>query len=100
VRVACSDIQHSEDSGISRALNDFVPVVVELLAVDMAMRIDKDHFNRAPTFTSSRNVAIAGESSSTSDAAQIIPCDSRPRIFRGYRFATTTTLRPMSFSGS
>jgi len=30
----------------------------------------------------------------------IIPWLMMPRIFRGFRFATIATLRPMSFSGS
>src|ERR1044072_824588 len=58
------------------------------------------YFNRAPFCTSSINVATAGVSPSPRLAAQIIPCDISPRIFRGLRFATTTTLRPTSFSGS
>ena len=66
----------------------------------MAVGIDESHFKRAPTLTSSKNVAIAGVSSSVSEAAQIMPWDSRPRILRGLRFATTTTLRPISLSGS
>jgi hypothetical protein len=37
---------------------------------------------------------------SPTEAATIIPFDSRPRNFLGCRLATITTLRPMSFSGS
>src|SRR5215471_19980789 len=49
------------------------------------------YFNRAPTGTSSRKLANTGWPPS-SDAATIIPLDSSPRIFRGARFATITTL--------
>ena len=33
------------------------------------------------------------------DAARSMPFDSRPRIFRGARLVTTTTLRPTRFFG-
>src|SRR5687768_6518818 len=100
MRIASPHIQHGRNAGFPRTLDNLVPIVVKRLAVNMAMRIDEGHFKRAPILTSSKNVAIAGVSSSVSEAAQIIPWDSRPRIFRGLRFATTTTLRPISFSGS
>ena len=47
-----------------------------------------------------RHVVGGGSYLSTSSPDLVIPCDSRPRILRGLRFATTITLRPMSFSGS
>lgn len=41
------------------------------------------YFNLAPVFTSSKNAIIAGgvSLSFSNDAAQIIPCDSKPFIF-------------------
>src|SRR5436190_23142809 len=100
MRDARADVKHRRYSRVSSTLNDVVAIRIELLAVNMTVGIDEDHFNRAPILTSSRNVAMAGVSSSVSEAAQIMPWDSRPRILRGFRFATTTTLRPISFSGS
>ena len=55
------------------------------------------YFNLAPTGTSSRKLASTGFPPS-SEAATIIPFDSRPRSFRGARFATITTLRPTKVS--
>ena len=57
------------------------------------------YFNFAPTGTSSKKPANTGLPPS-SDAATIIPFDSRPRNLRGARFATITTLRPISVSGA
>src|SRR3954454_25341252 len=100
-RIASSHVQHRDQACIVSSLNDFFPVDVELFPVDVTMGIHEPHyFKRAPTLTSSRNVAIAGVSSSVNEAAQIIPCDSSPLIFRGFRLATTTTFRPISLSGS
>ena len=56
------------------------------------------YFSRAPTGTSSRKPASTGFPPS-SDAATIMPFDSRPRIFRGARLATITTLRPTKSLG-
>src|SRR5687768_4004782 len=94
LRITGPDIEHRCNARSSSTLNNLVPVRIKLLAINMTVGIDEDHFKRAPICTSSRNVAIAGVSSSVKDAAQIIPCDSRPRILRGFRLATTTTLRP------
>src|SRR5215471_3306500 len=61
---------------------------------------NKIYLSFAPMGTSSRNPASTGLPSSPTDAATIIPLDSRPRSLRGWRFATNTTLRPISVSGS
>src|SRR5579864_8240927 len=57
------------------------------------------HFSLAPTGTSSRKLASTGFPFS-SDAATIMPFDSRPRSLRGARLATITTLRPTRGSGA
>src|SRR5436190_3887553 len=100
MRIAGADRQHYRNARFPRARDNLVPIIIKHCPVNVAVGIDKSHFKRAPILTSSKNVAIAGVSSSVSEAAQIIPWDSRPRILRGLRFATTTTLRPISFSGS
>ena len=61
--------------------------------------ISRPYFSLAPTGTSSKNPASTGCPPS-SDAATIMPFDSRPRSLRGARFATITTLRPTSVSGA
>jgi len=58
------------------------------------------HFKRAPTGTSSRNPASTGKPLSPTEAATIMPFDSKPRSLRGWRFTTRTTLRPTSDSGA
>src|SRR2546427_11285180 len=57
------------------------------------------YFNLVPTGTSSRKLASTGFPPS-GEAATIIPFDSSPRSFRGARFTTMTTLRPISVSGA
>src|ERR1700682_2291469 len=92
---AGSDGQHSLHARIKSPRDGVLAVGVELLTVQMAMRIDKRHyFRRAPIGISSRTPASTGFPPS-SDAATIIPFDVRPRSLRGCRFATITTLRPM-----
>src|SRR5437764_13900228 len=71
VRIAGPNIEHHPNTGIFCTLNHIVTVRVELLAVNMAVRVDQHYLSREPTFTSSKNVAIAGVSSCPSDAAQI-----------------------------
>src|SRR4030095_8381084 len=73
VRIARPDIQHRDDARFRRALDNLIPIAVKGLSVNMAMGIDEGHFKRAPILTSSKKVAIAGVSSSVSDAAQIMP---------------------------
>jgi hypothetical protein len=58
------------------------------------------YFRREPISTSSRNPARTGAPLGPTAAATIIPCDSRPRILRGTRLATMTTLRPIRVSGA
>lgn len=42
---------------------------------------------------------VASVSWSPTEAARIMPCDSSPRSFAGFRFVTQMTLRPTSSSG-
>src|SRR5579862_3501040 len=58
------------------------------------------HFTFAPAGISSANVHNTAFPSGPADAASNIPFDSTPRIFRGARFVTTTTLRPTNSSGA
>ena len=73
-------------------------VGVELLVVEMTVRIGQSHFRRAPTGVFSGNAASTGGPPS-SDAATTMPFDSTPRSLRGSRLATMATLRPTSSSG-
>src|ERR1700731_5171043 len=57
------------------------------------------YLSRVPNGTSSRKLASTGLPPS-GEAATIMPFDSNPRNLRGARFATITTLRPISVSGS
>src|SRR5690242_11391004 len=92
------DHHHAIDTGPESALDGGIAVGVELFGVNMAVRIDQDHFRRAPMGMSSRKPARTGLPPST-DAATIIPLDSMPFSLRGCRFATITTLRLTSCSG-
>src|SRR5580700_11033692 len=76
--VARADRDHQSDAGIERPLDGLLAIGVELPAIEMAVRIDQAHFNRAPTETSSRKLARTGLPPSM-DAATIIPFDSSPR---------------------
>ncbi len=99
--MARADGQHELQSGFTRALNDGGSILIELRVVEMAMRIGEVHaayFSRAPTAMSSWNPVRTGRPASVV-AATIMPCDVSPRSLRGCRFATITTLRPMSCSG-
>src|SRR5712691_6804429 len=96
--VAGTDGHHVLDTGGKGALDHGFAVGIELLTVQMTMGVDQLHLSRAPIGTSSRKLASTGISPSR-EAATIIPCDSTPRSFRGTRFATITTLRPISSSG-
>src|ERR1700722_1422101 len=58
------------------------------------------HLTFAPAGISSANVHNTAFPSGPTDAASNIPFDSTPRIFRGARFVTTTTLRPTNSSGA
>ena len=96
--VAGADGQDALDSGRAGALDRGGTVRVKFLVVQMAVRIDDRHFNRAPTGISSRKLASTGLPPSI-DAATIMPFEVSPRNLRGCRFATITTLRPTSASG-
>src|SRR3954452_6873723 len=98
--VAVADREQCCDSGLLRPEKHLATVLLELLAVDVSVRIDEHYFSLLPMGKSSRKLAGTGVPSTPKDAASSMPCDSRPRSFRGARFATTTILRPMSFSGS
>src|SRR5579872_1793183 len=94
-----ADRHHLSHARLQRALDYLVAIRIKVGAVEMAVRIDQHYFKRAPTGTSSRKPARTGLPPS-SEAATIMPCDSRPRSFRGARLATITTFRPSIFSGS
>src|ERR1044072_6209952 len=102
MRIAGTDIQDRGDPGSKRAFQHRIAIRVKLRTINVRMRVDehRSYFNRAPFGTSSVKVAITGRPSSPYEAATTMPCDSWPRDFRGVRFATTTSLRPISFSGS
>ena len=91
--VAGTDRQHVLDAGGECALDHGLAIFVEFGAVQVAVGVNETHLRRAPTGTSSRKPASTGLPPS-SDAATIMPFDSMPRNFRGWRFATITTLRP------
>jgi len=103
---AVANRQNLPDSGIPRALQYGVAIRFKTSIIQMSMRVDKHdsgirpgYFNRAPFETSSWKPTRTGLSSGPSDAATIMPLDSSPRNFLGWRLATMTTLRPMSASG-
>src|SRR3984957_11542960 len=58
------------------------------------------HLTFAPAGISSANVHNTAFPSGPADAASNTPFDSPPRIFRGAKFVTTTTLRPTNSSGA
>src|SRR5690242_2280944 len=95
-----ADREHVLQAGLARAIDNRRAVRVELLVVQMAVRINQleRHLSRAPTGTSSRKEASTGWPSPRL-AATIMPCEVRPRSLRGCRLATMTTLRPTSCSG-
>ena len=90
------------DPGLARTRDHLLAVGIELLAIEMCVRIDEHdlvlvvgqtacrsavaagdaYFSRAPTGTSSKKLASTGLPPS-SDAATIIPLDSSPRSLRG-----------------
>ena len=86
------DHHHGLDARGQRAIQNRLAVLIEFRIVDVAMRIDQRHFNRAPTGMSSWKPASTGLPPSTL-AATIIPLDSMPFSLRGCRLATMTTLR-------
>jgi hypothetical protein len=96
--LTCSDGQHAIHSLGQRPVDHRFPVRVEFVAIQMAMRIDEHQVSRAPAGISSWNPASTGLPSPI-EAATIIPFDSMPRILRGWRLTTTTTLRPTISSG-
>ena len=96
--VARADGQHAANALLVCALDEGVEIRPELLVVEVDVGVDQLHFSRAPTGTSSRNPASTGLPPS-SDAATIIPLEVMPRSFRGFKFATMTTFRPINCSG-
>src|SRR5450631_734751 len=103
--IADSDRQNRLYTRLPGAVEHRFAVVVVAAAVEMCVRINQQklplptYFSRAPISTSSRNPASTGVPWSPSEAATIMPFDSSPRILRGSRLATMTTLRPISDSG-
>ena len=96
--VAGPDGEDQADARRLGALENLRAVVVKCRVIEVAVRVG-DHLKEAPVGTSSRNPARTGLPPSRL-AATIIPFDSTPRILRGLRFATMTTLRPIRDSGS
>src|SRR4051794_18299513 len=96
--VSRADGQQAHDTRCQRAFDGLLAIFVELGIVQMAVRIDQRHFRRAPTGMSSWKPASTGLPSPT-EAATIIPLDSMPFSFRGWRLATITTLRLMRSAG-
>jgi len=94
-----ADGHQLHDTGRERAFDHRFPVIVELVVIEMAMRIDELHRKRVPTGTSSSKPTSTGLPPSAT-AATTMPLDSMPRSFRGSRLATITTLRPSSAAGS
>src|SRR5208337_11773 len=126
--IAVSDGEVSFDPVLFRARQHFGAVAVVALAFEMGVRVDEHqslvvrrrsfarscgderpgpsgpssaapYLSLVPTGTSSRKLTSTGLPPS-GEAATIMPFDSSPRTLRGARFATTTTLRPMSVSGA
>src|SRR4051794_16983166 len=93
-----ADGQQARDTGRQGAFDCLLAIFVKLGIVQMAVRIDQRHFRRAPTGISSWKPARTGLPSPT-EAATIIPLDSMPFSFRGWRLATITTLRLMRSAG-
>src|SRR6266446_3505926 len=96
--VAGANRDHLRDAGRERTIDHCVAIGIELLAVEVAVRVEEAHLRRAPMGASSRKPTSMGLSPSAV-AATIMPCDSRPRSLRGCRLATMTTLRPTISSG-
>src|SRR5262245_61774171 len=68
--------------------------------VQVAVGVGEDHLTMLPLGTSEGTSSSTGFPSSPTDAARTIPFDSTPMSFAGFRFATTTMLRPTSAPGS
>src|SRR5262249_36766088 len=96
---SCPDRHNVAHSGIPGALNHVGPVFGVADIVKMRVMSDEHYFPRPPLVFPCGKPASIGGSPSPSDAATIIPLDSMPRNFRGCKLATTTTFRPISFSG-
>jgi hypothetical protein len=100
--VADADGEDGFDSGGVGTLEHRLAVAVVAVAVEVSVGVDEhgaaSYLRRAPSSTSSRKLARTGLPPSR-DAARSMPLDSRPRILRGARLATMTTLRPMRDSG-
>ncbi len=90
------------DASLVGAREHGIAVGVELRVVEVRVRVGEahDYFSRAPTGTSSLKVTSTGRPWSPTEAATIMPLDSRPRIFRGWRLVTMTTFLPTSWSGA
>src|SRR5579872_4403038 len=101
VEVAMGVDEHLNDGTLEinvwgRAPSPVRPSFARRLAIEQLQHV---HLSLAPTGTSSKKLASTGFPPS-SEAATIIPFDSRPRSLRGARFATITTLRPTRVSGA
>ena len=96
--VAGADRDHVFHAGGERALDHGVAVRVELLVVQMAVGVDQHLLQARSDGNIFEETASTGMPSS-SDAATIMPCDSRPRSFarrqvrHDHHFASHQSLR-------
>src|SRR5690606_11595667 len=98
---AIADRHDPADAGGAGAVEHLRAILGKAGVVQVGVGIHQHvQRSRAPLGTSSWNPARTGGSPSPSEAATIMPFDSSPRILRGFRLATTTTLRPISVAGS
>ena len=88
-----------EDHVVQRleyVMDDLFPVTVKGFVVQVRMGIEEPHhFTRLPAGMSTKGTLRLP----SFDAARIIPCDSIPMSFAGFRFDTKMTCLPMSSSG-
>src|SRR5690554_798491 len=89
------DISHTLVPGTA---NDLLQVIAVSTVIQVAVGIKELHRTRAPPPTGFSGTTSA--SSSPFVAARSIPWESRPRIFAGFRLATTTISRPIKEAGS
>ena len=81
---------------LAYVMDDLFPVTVKGFVVQVRMGIEEPHhFTRLPAGMSTKGTLRLP----SFDAARIIPCDSIPMSFAGFRFDTKMTCLPMSSSG-
>ena len=93
------DTERAIDGGRLRPCHDLFEVRREGVVREMAVRIDHRTWEPAGARSGSSGVRSTA-SPSAAVAASTMPFDSIPTSFAGFKFATKTTCRPMSVSGS